>query len=59
LADREAGLRLQDEQVKQFRDEVMRLLEQDFEQVENLDNYEVYHRKTSEGEDDLNHDSSK
>jgi hypothetical protein len=52
-------LQLEDEQVKQFRDEVLGLLEQDFEQVESLDNYEVYHRKTSEDERDLNDDSSK
>jgi len=45
-------LQLQDDQVKQFRDEVLGLLEQDFEQVESLDNYEVYHRKTSEDEND-------
>jgi|GEM_PF-4119201 len=45
-------LQLQVEQVKQFRDGVMGLLKQDFEQVESLDNYEVYRRKSPEEEEE-------
>jgi hypothetical protein len=43
-------VQLEEDQVKQFRDELADLLEQDFEQVESLDNYEVYRRKASEEE---------
>jgi hypothetical protein len=45
-------LQLEDEQVKQFTAELLGRLEQDFEQVESLDNYEVYHRKSPEEEND-------
>ena len=45
-------LQLEDDQVKQFTAEVMGLLEPDFEQVESLDNYEVYRRKSPEEDDD-------
>ena len=49
-------LQLEDEQVKQFTAELMGLLEQDFEQVESLDNYEVYRRKSAEEQDDREDD---
>jgi hypothetical protein len=45
-------LQLEDDQVKQFTAEVMGRLEQDFEQVESLDNYEVYRRKPPDEEDE-------
>jgi hypothetical protein len=41
-------LQLEEDQVKQFRDELMEVFEQDFERVESLDNYEVYRRKAPE-----------
>ena len=45
-------LQLESDEVKQITNELMGLLEKDFEQVESLDNYEVYRRKSSEEEDD-------
>jgi hypothetical protein len=35
----------EDEQVEQERDRITEVLEQDFEQVESLGNYDIYHRK--------------
>jgi hypothetical protein len=45
-------VQLEDGQVKQFRDDLLGRLEQDYEQVESLDNYEVYRRKPPEQEED-------
>ena len=35
----------EDEHVEQERDRITEVLEQDFEQVESLGNYDIYHRK--------------
>lgn len=45
-------LQLEGDEVKQITNELMGLLEKDFEQVESLDNYEVYRRKAREEEDE-------
>lgn len=46
-------LQLEDEQVEQDRDRLVEALKQDFKQVESLNNYDIYRRKTgSEDEDD-------
>ncbi|HJZ67845.1 MAG TPA: hypothetical protein VKF81_06980, partial [Blastocatellia bacterium] len=45
-------LQIEEEQVKQFKVELMELLEENFERVESLDNYEVYRRKEPEDKDD-------
>jgi hypothetical protein len=48
----------EDEHVEQERDRITEVLEQDFEQVESLDNYDIYHRKDlnkkSDDDDDDN-----
>lgn len=45
-------LQIEEEQVKQFKDKLMESLEEDFERVESLDNYEVYRRKEPEDKAD-------
>jgi hypothetical protein len=45
-------LQLEDDQVEQERDAMLELLEQDFEQVESLNNYDIYRRKTDIDQDD-------
>jgi len=42
----------EDEQIEQERDRLTEVLEQEFEQVESLKNYEIYRRMDSEKEDD-------
>jgi len=42
----------EDEQIEQERDRLMEVLEQEFEQVESLKNYDVYRRKDPEESDD-------
>jgi hypothetical protein len=50
----------EDEHVEQERDRITEVLEQDFEQVESLSNYDIYHRKDpnkkSSDDDDDNDD---
>jgi hypothetical protein len=55
-------LQLEDDQVEQERDEMLKLLEPDFEQVESLNNYDIYRRKMGnetedEGDDDQDTDN--
>jgi len=45
-------LQIEEDQVKQFKVELTELLEEDFESVESLDNYEVYRRKEPEDKAD-------
>ena len=45
-------LQNEDEQVEQERDRLTEVLEQDFEQVESLNNYDIYHRKDPEQRED-------
>ncbi|HEY3137294.1 MAG TPA: hypothetical protein VGL29_14795 [Blastocatellia bacterium] len=47
-------LQIEEDSVKQFKDELTELLEEDFEQVESLDNYEVYRRREPQPEEDEN-----
>ena len=42
----------EDEQIEQERDRLTEVLEQEFEQVESLKNYDIYRRKDSEEKDD-------
>jgi hypothetical protein len=42
----------EDEQIEQERDRLMEVLEQEFEQVESLKNYDIYRRMDPEKEDD-------
>ncbi|PYS88871.1 MAG: hypothetical protein DMF64_19235 [Acidobacteria bacterium] len=55
-------LQLEDDQVAQERDEMLKPLEQDFEQVESLNNYDIYRRKmgndNEDDKDDQNSDNS-
>ena len=44
-------LQLEEEPLEK-KDELIKLLLQDFESVESLDNYEIYKRKSSDSEDD-------
>jgi len=46
----------EDEHVEQERDRITEVLEQDFEQVESLDNYDIYRRKDPMQEPDENED---
>ncbi len=48
----------EDEQIEQERDRISAVLEQDFEQVENLGNYDIYHRKdpNKKSDDDVDND---
>lgn len=45
-------LQLDDDQVEEDRDRMVEVLEQDFKQVESLNNYDVYRRKTAGEEED-------
>jgi phage/plasmid-associated DNA primase len=47
-------LQIEEDSVKQFKDELTELLKEDFEPVESLDNYEVYRRKEPQPEEDEN-----
>lgn len=47
-------LQLDDDQVEEDRDRMLELLKQDFKQVESLNNYEIYRRRT--GADDKDED---
>ena len=46
----------EDEHVEQERDRITEVLEQDFEQVESLDNYDIYRRKDPMQDPDENED---
>jgi hypothetical protein len=45
-------LQLEDDQVEQDRDRLVETLEQDFKQVESLNNYDIYRRKTGNEDED-------
>ena len=45
-------LQNEDEQVEQERDRLIEVLDQDFEQVESLNNYDIYRRKDPDQSDD-------
>jgi hypothetical protein len=45
-------LQLEEDQVDSDKDALLDLLEQDFKQVESLDNYDIYRRQTLEDKDD-------
>lgn len=47
----------EDEQVEQERDRITEALEQDFEQVESLDNYDIYQRKDPDKKSDDDDDN--
>jgi hypothetical protein len=42
----------EDEGIEKQRDELTELLERDFEQVESLSNYDIYHRRDPNQKDD-------
>jgi hypothetical protein len=42
----------EDEGIEKLRDELTEVLEQDFEQVESLSNYDIYHRRDPDAKDD-------
>ena len=49
-------LQIEEEPIE-HKDELMKLLDQDFESVESLNNYEIYKRKSADSEDnDTEHD---
>jgi hypothetical protein len=49
-------LQLDDDQVEEDRDRMLELLKQDFKQVESLNNYDIYRRRTSADDKDEDED---
>ncbi|HKC62533.1 MAG TPA: hypothetical protein VKB86_02795 [Pyrinomonadaceae bacterium] len=45
-------LQLEDDQVDADKDQMLKILEQDFKQVESLNNYDIYQRKTGNEDED-------
>src|SRR5262249_60987556 len=48
----------EDEGIEKLRDELTETLDQDFEEVESLGNYEIYHRRDPNKKDDDDDDDS-
>ena len=45
-------LQLEDDQADEDKEQLLKLLEQDFKQVESLNNYDIYQRKTGNEDED-------
>ncbi|PYS50142.1 MAG: hypothetical protein DMF68_08010 [Acidobacteria bacterium] len=51
-------LQLEDDQVDADKDQMLKILEQDFKQVESLNNYDIYRRKTGNEDEDEDEDEN-